>query len=263
MQKTKKALPLIVFCVLLAAAVPVGVCQDWNFSPDWLLSIEGNLAVLLDTPVNNSVTTELNCTFTYAPVSINDTIYSAALYIDGSPVAFNASAVVNATANSLNYTFPANGVYVWNVQVWNSTAGVFADSNYTLIVNAPVPTVAPTPTPTVTPATANSDFNLIAIFTTIVSFAFFVLGLYEGVGRVGDIDFARAMIFYFVSLLASALCVGLYLSMSTPFAVAYWGLPVFIIIMDLTLIVFTSWKAYLHKMAETPSRNRRYNPNES
>lgn len=255
----------LIFTILLFYAIfsaSTALAQDWNFSPEWLQSYDGNLAVVLYTPANNSVVTSLNCNFSYAPILNNDTFYAAALYIDGTPVAYNTTAIENSTSNIINYSFSGPGVYLWNIQVWNSTNGVYADSNYTLIVNAPAPTVAPTPSPTPKPASENSDFMLITIFTTIFSFSFFLLGTREGIGQIGDIDFARALIYYFASLLCSFLCVGLYLSMSSGFALAFWFIPFFFIVLSFVMIVFTGWKAWLHKSEMTPSRNRRYNANE-
>lgn len=257
-----KTITALLFTSFLILTLSTALAQDWNFSPDWLLSYDGDLAVVLYTPANNSISTTLACNFTYAPITNNDTVYAAALYIDGLPVAYNASAIENATANTINYTFSGPGVYTWNVQVWNSTHGVFADGNYTLIVSAAVPTASPSPSPTPPPASENSDFMLITIFTTIFSFGFFLLGTREGIGQIGDIDFARALIYYFASLLCSILCVGLYLSMSSGFALAFWFIPFFFIALSFVMIIFTGWKAYLHKVEVTPSRNRRYNANE-
>jgi len=257
-NKTAKLIfTTLLFLTLTSAST--ALAQDWDFSPDWLLSYDGDLAVILYTPANNSIITTLACNFTYAPITTNDTFYAAALYIDGLPVAYNASAIENATVNSISYTFNGPGVYTWNVQVWNSTHGVFADGNYTLIVNAS-PTASPSPTPK--PASENTDFMLITIFTTIFSFGFFLLGTREGIGQIGDIDFARALVYYFASLLCSILCVGLYLSMSTGFSLAFWFIPFFFIMLSFIMIIFTGWKAYLHKVEVTPSRNRRYNANE-
>ncbi len=257
-NKTAKLIfTTLLFLTLTSAST--ALAQDWDFSPDWLLSYDGDLAVILYTPANNSIITTLACNFTYAPITTNDTFYAAALYIDGLPVAYNASAIENATVNSISYTFSGPGVYTWNVQVWNSTHGVFADGNYTLIVNAS-PTASPSPTPQ--PASENSDFMLITIFTTIFSFGFFLLGTREGIGQIGDIDFARALIYYFASLLCSILCVGLYLSMSTGFSLAFWFIPFFFIMLSFIMIIFTGWKAWLHRKEVTPSRNRRYYANE-
>lgn len=102
------------------------------------------------------------------------------------------------------------------------------------------------------------NFILITSFTTIFSFTFFILATMEGIGKIGNIDFARALLYYFVSLMSSFLCIGLYLSMATDFAVAFWYIPLFFTLMNFALIVFTSWKAWLHKIETTPSRNRRY-----
>jgi hypothetical protein len=250
-----KTITALLFTSFLILTLPTALAQDWNFSPDWLLSYDGDLAVILYTPANNSIITTLACNFTYAPITTNDTFYAASLYIDGAPVAYNETAIENATSNTISYTFSGPGVYVWNVQVWNSTHGVFADGNYTLIVNAS-PTASPSPTPK--PASENTDFMLITIF----SFGFFLLGTREGIGQTGDIDFARALIYYFASLLCSILCVGLYLSMSTGFSLAFWFIPFFFIILSFIMIIFTGWKAWLHRKEVTPSRNRRYYANE-
>lgn len=257
-----KTITALLFTSFLILTLPTALAQDWNLSPDWLQAYDGDLAVMLYTPANNSISTTLDVNFTYAPLITNDTFYAAALYIDGSPVAYNASVIENATANTISHTFSGPGVYSWNVQVYNSTHGVFADGNYTLIVNAPAPTASPSPSPTPKPASENTDFLLITIFTTIFSFGFFLLGTREGIGQIGDIDFARALIYYFASLLCSILCIGLYLSMSTGFGLAFWFIPFFFMILSLVMIVFTGWKAYLHKVDVTPSRNRRYNAND-
>lgn len=106
------------------------------------------------------------------------------------------------------------------------------------------------------------NFILITAFTTMFSFVFFVLAVEQGIGKIGNIDFAKALIYYFSSLLSSMLCVGLFLSMDTDFAVAYWYIPFFFMVIDFVMIVFTGWKAYLHQQEGQPNRNRRYNANE-
>jgi len=247
MQKNCIYFTLLIVCLALAI-LPLACADD-------------GLSVTLNTPLNNSVITELTYNFSYTPILTQDSFYAASLYINNLPVAYNQTAIENYTTNSINYTFSGPGVYTWNIQVWNSTTGVYAADNYTLIVNAVVPTASPSPSPTPKPASENSDFMLITIFTTIFSFSFFLLGTREGIGQIGDIDFARALIYYFASLLCSFLCVGLYLSMSSGFAVAFWYIPLFFIILSFTMIVFTGWKAWLHKSEMAPSRNRRYNAN--
>lgn len=244
MQKSRICLTILIICLALAA-LPF-VCAD------------DGLSVMLNAPLNNTVVTELTCNFSYTPTLTQDSYYAASLYINGSPVAYNQTAIANYTTNSINYTFSGPGVYTWNVQVWNSTTGVYAPNNYTLIVNAAAPTASPTPSATPRPASENTDFMLITIFTTIFSFTFFILGTREGIGQIGDIDFARALIYYFASLLCSFLCIGLYLSMSSGFALAFWFIPFFFIVLSFVMIVFTGWKAWLHKTELTPSRNRRY-----
>lgn len=114
------------------------------------------ITVVLNAPQNNTITTQYTQTFNYTPTAINDTFNAACLYINMVPVAYNETAIANATVNSINYTFPSNGVYVWNIQVYNSTAGVYADGNYTLLVNVP-PTPTPTETPTITPTPNPSE----------------------------------------------------------------------------------------------------------
>lgn len=92
------------------------------------------LSVSLNTPSNGATQYIRAATFTYTPVCIGDDIFNASLLLNGQSVESNTTDVQNNTVNSFSYTFTASGTYTWNVQVFNSTNGVSAASNYTLIV---------------------------------------------------------------------------------------------------------------------------------
>lgn len=101
-------------------------------------------------------------------------------------------------------------------------------------------------------------FILIAAFTTVFSFCFFILATSEGIGKVGDIDFARALIYYFASMLTGFLSIAMTLSMDTPFALSFWYIPFMFVLLDFIMVIFTSYKSYLHRIETEPGRNRRY-----
>jgi hypothetical protein len=114
------------------------------------------LGVALNTPSDGSTITTFGCNFTYTPMlSGSDAYVGAKLVINGTvTTASNQTAIIDLTSNRIAYTFTANGTYLWNVQVQNSTNSVVASSNFTLIVSVPpAPTSTPTPTlsPTPTP----------------------------------------------------------------------------------------------------------------
>ncbi|MGA2768011.1 MAG: extracellular solute-binding protein [Candidatus Bathyarchaeia archaeon] len=92
------------------------------------------LSVSLNSPSNGATQYTRAATFTYTPVCIGDNIFNASLLMNGLSVESNTTNVQNNTVNSFSYTFTASGTYKWNVQVFNSTIGVSASSNYTLIV---------------------------------------------------------------------------------------------------------------------------------
>jgi hypothetical protein len=90
---------------------------------------------LLSTPANlTTVKTHIQ-TFIYIPVffqSIQNT--SLWLNLSGSwqPVAYNTSAIMNATANTLTYTFLSSNVWSWTVAGYNTTTLIYAPENRTL-----------------------------------------------------------------------------------------------------------------------------------
>jgi hypothetical protein len=117
------------------------------------------LTVTINTPVNATTVTAFNNSFTYIPVinGTNDYFIIAKLYINGTETsATNQTAIANDTSNTIQYSFTANGTYLWNVQVRNSTTVVFASANYTLNVSVYVPAPTPTPSPTSEPTTAST-----------------------------------------------------------------------------------------------------------
>lgn len=95
-----------------------------------------NLSLTLNSPVNDSVVAEYAQTITYTPIIVGSSSFqNSSLYVNNTLVASNATTIQNATANTISYTFPSNGTYVWDVQVWNSTNAVFStNGNFTLSV---------------------------------------------------------------------------------------------------------------------------------
>jgi len=95
------------------------------------------LSVTLNSPVDQTVQSTNATTFTYTPVSRGASIVNASLWMNltgtWALVESNTTAVQNNTANAFSYTLPMLATYIWNVQVFNSTTGVFASANNTLI----------------------------------------------------------------------------------------------------------------------------------
>jgi hypothetical protein len=114
-------------CVVVADS-QVGVESEAPASPE-------TVSVSLNNPENEYTLTGWTQNFTYTPVLVGASSFqNASLYIDGSRVAGNASALVNNTVNGISHTFSSNGTYTWTVQVCNSTHGVFPVANYSVNV---------------------------------------------------------------------------------------------------------------------------------
>lgn len=116
-----------------------------------------SVGVVLNAPADAGVVETFACNFNFTPLLVGvDSFQNASLIVNGSLVASNQTALTNATVNTISYTLPSNGTYLWNVQVFNSTNSVLASENFTLTVSVYVPP-EPTPTPTISPtATALS-----------------------------------------------------------------------------------------------------------
>lgn len=96
--------------------------------------------VTLDAPASDSIVADFAQSFNFTPSILgNDIFYNASLIINGSAVASNQSIIQNNVLNTIYYNFSSNGVYVWNVEVWNSTTGVLASGNFTLNMAVPFP----------------------------------------------------------------------------------------------------------------------------
>ncbi|MCL5949496.1 MAG: hypothetical protein M1490_03350 [Candidatus Bathyarchaeota archaeon] len=113
------------------------------------------LSVKLKSPSNDAtITNKFNVSFVFVP-SINgtDKFSKASLWVNGTIVATNSTALVADADNTIYYEFHDNGTYRWNIRLENSTHPVSAASNYnfTLAIQEASPTATPTPTPTPTP----------------------------------------------------------------------------------------------------------------
>jgi hypothetical protein len=122
-----------------------------------------SIAVTLYSPENNTVaSSSLNVTFTYTPVVVGNPSYlSANLVLNGTIYDLNQTTITKNTYNTIKHEFTANGTYLWNIRLQNSTTAVFASEPYLLnvTVSVPNPTATPTPTPapTATPTPAPTE----------------------------------------------------------------------------------------------------------
>lgn len=134
------------------------------------------LLLTLNSPANNSIITQNNCDFTFTPTVLgSDKCYSANLIISsGNDVISgfsqyyktNQTAIINATYNTISFTFIQNGTYSWNVRLYNSTHSILAAEkstdgtekpvSYVLHVAINEPSTSPTPTPTPNPTLSPS-----------------------------------------------------------------------------------------------------------
>jgi len=98
--------------------------------------------VTLNSPSDNAnIGNTSKIDFKYTPIFLTgETIQNASLYTNQSGswvlTQSNTTVVVNNTENTITYTFSSDGVYIWNVGVWNSTQEIFADANYTLTIES-------------------------------------------------------------------------------------------------------------------------------
>lgn len=103
------------------------------------------IAVGLNGPVDGYTTTETVITFTYTPYTTS-TFENASLWLNNTGTwllsATNTTAITNATVNSLTCMFLTYGTFVWNIQIYNTTASAFATGNYTITLTPPVVTPA-------------------------------------------------------------------------------------------------------------------------
>lgn len=80
-----------------------------------------------------------NHTFTYTPDVIWSSIENASFHIGGGILTFatdhwNTTAIENKTINSFNYSFTDYGTHIWNVELFNATHSISAESNFTVTV---------------------------------------------------------------------------------------------------------------------------------
>jgi subtilase family serine protease len=96
------------------------------------------MSVTLNAPSNGSRLLPSTVSFTYTPISVGSVIQNSSLWTNATgswvQTATNATTVVNGTQNTISHTLNSPGTVVWNVEVFNSTGGTFALSNYTLVI---------------------------------------------------------------------------------------------------------------------------------
>lgn len=150
----------VILCILLSGCLVLYNSQAKADVPPESLIVE------LGGPPNNTVATPnfsienwtYPAEFNYnATIIGSDNFVSSSLIINGTAVVTNQTAIENATFNSFYYNLVANGVYIWNVQVSNSSMTVNATDYNVFIMDAtvellpsPTATEPPTPSPTAT-----------------------------------------------------------------------------------------------------------------
>jgi arabinogalactan oligomer/maltooligosaccharide transport system substrate-binding protein len=122
----------IIIIIILIAAIAAAVYYVYFMGP----AAPAGLSVSLNSPADGATQGINATTFTYTPISEGDNIVNASLWLNSTgswqSVALNSTVVQNNTINSFSYTLPDKGTYIWNVQVFNSTTGVFASANRTV-----------------------------------------------------------------------------------------------------------------------------------
>ena len=114
------------------------------------------VTVTLNAPANASFNASRNVNFTFTPFTFTGFKNCTTLiwYANGTPLNstnWNSSAIGNNSLNGINYTFAADGAYLWNAECWNNGTTAFNSSsvNYTIFVDTTVPSgiayVNPTP----------------------------------------------------------------------------------------------------------------------
>lgn len=127
-----------------------------------------SVSLVLNTPANESTATAFQQNMNYTPTLLGlDKFYNSTLYVNNTAVAYNQTAIQNNTLNTITYTFPSNGTYLWDVLVWNSTTSIFStNGNFTLTVAVYEP--PPTPTPTPTPSGSYTTDEVLAICIALI-----------------------------------------------------------------------------------------------
>jgi hypothetical protein len=96
------------------------------------------VSVTLNAPSTGSRLLPSTVSFAYTPVGVGSVIRNSSLWTNATgswvQAATNATAVVSGAQNTMSYALNSFGTVVWNVEVFNSTSGTFASSNYTLVI---------------------------------------------------------------------------------------------------------------------------------
>jgi len=124
------------------------------------------LSVALTTPNGNSQV-KGNINFRYVPLLTGDSFYNASVWSNATGswtlTQSNTTALVNNTVNTISYTINTVMTLTWNVKVWNSTVGVFAEANYTLyLTNEPYPNYMVDESENVYATAGNSQSKIVA-----------------------------------------------------------------------------------------------------
>ena len=111
-----------------------------TYKPKLEVTYTAESTVTLNSPADSS-TIEASATvnFNYTPeFKAGETIQNSSLYLNLSgtwqSAQGNTTAVIDDAENTITYTFSNDGVYIWNVGVFNSTAEIFASSNWTVTI---------------------------------------------------------------------------------------------------------------------------------
>lgn len=148
MNNKKAYMGLAVFMLIIASCFVPSVLSENSSAPIQTNSVtpfaEGdpqNMSVSLVTPIlNETITNDMNVSFTFYP-SINgtDQITGASLWVNGSRVTYNQTAIAPWANNTIYYRLAGNGTYLWNIKLENSSDIISAPADYSLTIAVPEP----------------------------------------------------------------------------------------------------------------------------
>ena len=126
----------------------------WNFevfnsthsvfaTANWTVTIsieeEEQNNVTLNQPANEATLNYLNVQFNYTATFYQGSIVNSSLwlFIEGlwQRVGWNTTSITNGTMHTISYTFSTYQIYLWNIEVFNSTTSHFSETNYTVTIS--------------------------------------------------------------------------------------------------------------------------------
>lgn len=178
MKNIKAYLGLAVFMLIISSCfVPTvysesqATSQQTNTITPFQESFE-NMSISLLAP-NNAATIDsnFNVSFVYRPeINGTDVLSGASLVINGSIVASNQTAIIPYANNTIYYKFNANGTYVWNIRLSNSSNIIPAPEAFTLAIAIPEDTsIAVALKSPANDVTVKNSFNVSFVFVPSIN----------------------------------------------------------------------------------------------